>query len=693
MKGFCGLLARMVCKRLKRFLRALLFGSVSACALFILGLRLNPPPLEEARREPGGGVLRDSEGNILRVSLDASGRDCRPLGSVDEAGWCARALVAAEDRRFYSHFGADPLALLRASRQNLFSWRRVSGASTLSMQAARLARPGPRTWKNKLGETFSAIRLDWAMGKEGILLCVLNRAPMGSNLVGVGAGAEGWFGKPAQNLSLAEAALLAGLAQSPTRLRPDRNLAGAVKRQHYVLDRMAALGMISEAQCADAKAQPLEFRRSPRPFHAPWFCDFALRAMEGERPREPLNRRTTLDPRVQRHVENALLPRPGLEGIDFAAVVVRVDDGALVAMSCSGDYFKQRVNLATAPRAAGSTLKPFAFAMAFDQGLLTPEALLYDVPVAFEGYLPRNFDNTFSHRVSAADALAQSLNIPALHVLSLVGQPAFHRLLGNLRLTSVNRPAAHYGAGLVIGNAAVRLVELANAYAVFGRGGVFMPLRVEPGAASSRMPLFAPETARRVTDILSGPERARDAVGHVADAALPRFAWKTGTSAGFRDAWTIAWDARLVVGVWAGHRGGGVKNDERVTGRRIAANRAWDIIRLLEVSTEEVKVECQNLNLETSLLNLEPFSAPLRIVQPAPESVFVLSGALPRAMQKIAVRAHSETPAVLHWFVDGVFWVSQPSGQPFLYTPEPGAHTLTCTSEKGDSASVRVRVK
>ncbi|MCL1887397.1 MAG: penicillin-binding transpeptidase domain-containing protein, partial [Kiritimatiellaeota bacterium] len=343
----------------------------------------------------------------------------------------------------------------------------------------------------------------------------------------------------------------------------------------------------------------------------------------------------------------------------------------------------------------GSTLKPFAFAMAFDQGKLARDTPLADEPLAFAGYVPSNFDNTFSRRVAAGDALVRSLNIPALHVLLMVGQPAFHRLLTGLGLTTLTRPAAHYGVGIVNGNAPVTLVELANAYALFGRGGKHLPLATTPGLASEPRAVFSPETARLVTDILSGPERAADATGHVADVELPRFAWKTGTSSGYRDAWAIAWNGQYVIGVWGGHRDGGNKNDGRVIGRRVATGRAWDVIRGIENQHSDFRTQ----NTEFRIQNGESFSAishqpsALRIISPAPGTVFVVSDAHPVAMQKIAIRTYCEDAVVLHWFLDGVFQATQPSYAPLLFEPVPGAHVFTCTTDAGDFASVRIVVK
>ena len=681
-----------------------------ALILFAAGLFVFPPPLERLSSYPTGGILRDCEGAILRVTLNRDQADCRPIRTLREAGWCAPALIAAEDQRFYTHHGVDPLALARALRQNISNLRRISGASTLTMQLVRLLRPAPR--RNayaKTKEMFEALALDWRVPKDEILTQVLNRIPMGSNLIGIEAGAQGWFGKQPDALSAAEAALLVGLAQSPTRLRPDRNPAGAIKRQHFILGRMAALGMITPQQCAEAKAQPLAFKRSLRPFAAPHYCDYFLArhlAARGPTP-DGHDLRTPLNPTVQRIAEQALAHPAHDASVDLAAVVYSVKDEALIALACTGDYFSPdagQVNVATAPRSAGSTLKPFLFAQALDCGIIHPATPLFGEPLAYRNYAPLNMDATFARSVPAGHALAQSLNIPSIALLSRLGLTRFYDTLTALPLTTLKPTPDTYGLGLAIGNAPVRLTELAQAYLALAKPG----------------PLYSDEARHLVYRILSGDERSPDIYGHIGDAQLPQFAWKTGTSMGFRDAWTIAYTGDYIVGVWAGHRHGGNKNDARILGRKAAAPVAAEIMQALHPSgratpiarpdgLEERSVcaesgcaatpHCPHTCVTTVIKGITrlppcalahdapPAASPLRIIRPGPGETLRTGGG------PVAVIPHPANGDTLYWYVNDVFQAHLPAHTPFTYLPPAaGAYTIRCATSAGATASVQIRI-
>lgn len=540
-----------------------------------------PPPLDEAARYPTGIILRDRAGQVLRVGLGPGDVDCRPSYRASFDDWIVRAAIAAEDKRFAAHAGVDFGALARAAWQNVSSRRRVSGASTITMQTVRLIRPHRRTLFWKAVESVQALRLERALAKEEILSQYLNRAPFASNLVGIEAAARGWFGKPPQQLTLAEASLLAGLLQSPTRFRPDRYPEAAKLRREYVLSRMERLGMIDAAQRRAAACAPLVLHRAPRPFSEPFFCDWAQQRLR----RASGDFTTTLDPAWQSAVGRLVARHAEEQACDVAAVVVEVRGGEVRAMCCSGDYFGApdgQVNTAAMPRPAGSTLKPFAYALAMDCGQLTPGRVLADVPRRFGADAPLNFSGTFMGLVPAREALVLSLNLPAIEVVERVGQPRFYAALRQLGLDSLNRPAPHYGLGLALGNGSVRLTELANAYACLARCGQWQPCRAfaDAGGAPERRAVFSEGACWLVAEMLSGDERARDAVGHVADAGLPRFAWKTGTSSGFRDAWTVAWNPEYVTAVWCGFKSGR-RGPETLVGKKVAAPLAWKIVRLL----------------------------------------------------------------------------------------------------------------
>jgi penicillin-binding protein 1C len=560
---------------------------------FVVAWFVCPFPRGLLARYPAAAVLCDREGTPLRVRLGPRDQDCRPIYQPHRDDWIVKAIVAAEDRRFWEHHGVDPAAVLRAVWLDVTHLRKVSGASTLSMQVIRLAEPRSRTLVAKVVESFRALQMERLYLKDEILTQYLNRAPFGANLVGIEAASRRYFGKGPEDLSLAEAALLAGVPQSPSRLRPDRRLERAKQRQAYVLERMVASGYITEEQRQAAQSQQLVLRSETRPFRAPHFCDLAESrladasfANKNSGPSSDIAVRTTLDPKWQRVAEEALrrhaatLAAGEIRG--GAVVILDVKTGAVRALVGSPDFTDQRnqgqVNAALAPRAAGSTLKPFAFALAFDRGLATPGTVLADVPRNFGDYRPENFDKHFRGLISARDALILSLNLPALEIEHQVGQPVFYRTLRQLGLETVEKPATHYGMGLVLGNAEVRLLDLANAYACLARGGEWQPVRVfedAPVAAGRRV--FSPEACWLVADALGGQERALDATGHAADVRLPPLAWKTGTSSGFHDAWTVAFNSEVVISVWAGNPDGA--GSDLLVGKKVAAPVVWEIFR------------------------------------------------------------------------------------------------------------------
>ncbi len=566
--------------RLKKLFKYLTALSIAATVAFVVLWFCNPPPLEEAKVFPEGFVMRDSAGETIRVGLGPGDVDCRPTYVASRDDWIAKAIVAAEDARFFSHNGVRVESVLRALRQNITTFRGVSGASTITMQTVRLIKPHKRSFINKVFEAFKALRLERSMTKEEILSQYLNRAPFGSNLIGIEAAAQVWFGHPASQLTLAEASLLAGLPQAPSRFRPDRNLPRALKRRAYVLDRMEALGMVTHAEREAAEAVELHVLPNRRPFRHPWFCDWV-------RARDPEcigDYRTTLDPRVQA-LADAILAAKSEADETYAVVVLSVRDSSVLAMTASGDYFAKdagQINAAAVPRLAGSTLKPFAYAMLADRGGLTPGLVLPDVPRTFGTYAPRNFAGGYRGLVTARDALILSLNLPAIDIVNRMGVNPFADKLREIGFSTVDSDYSKLGLGIVLGSVSVQLVDLSAAYAALARCGQYLPAtamqNAECGMQNARA--FSEGASWMVTDMLSGEERSLSALGHVADIKLPRFAWKTGTSAGFRDAWTVAWNPEYVVAVWCGNKHGHVK-DFRRTGLNAAAPVAWQVIRAL----------------------------------------------------------------------------------------------------------------
>ena len=629
-------------------------------------------------------MLRDAAGEVLRVSLGEGDVDCRPSYRASPDDWIVKALVASEDGTFWEHCGVRPFSVLRALAQNVFCGRRVSGASTLTMQTVRLIRPHRKSYAEKWVEAFRALKMERQKDKCWILSQYLNRAPFGSNLVGIEAAAQGWFGKGAKELGLGEAALLAGMVQAPSRFRPDRGYERAVMRRDYVLARMLKLGYIAEEQVAGARSVRPVVRRAARPFRHPYYCDYYLREVLGkgfDAQRQSGDFRTPLDADVQQFCENAVNDASRAGGYAVAAVVMKVATGDVVALACSGDYFdgvNGQVNTALAPRPAGSTLKPLLTAQALELGLVRADEMLPDLPRVFNGYAPANFDGKYRGEVSVRDALVLSLNLPFVELAHRVGVERFGMRLRELGCLHVTPPYDTYGLGIAIGNCDVTLVELAGAYRQLAASGT--------------------AAAYTVADMLSGNERSTAALGHVADVATARFAWKTGTSSAYRDAWTILWNPEYVVGVWCGHKYGGF-GDTSLVGAKAAAPQAWKIARALYPQNDgpwfAAPAGVSPVRRPSPAAGAAAFNPPapkLAISKPENGAVFCLVPGVPQ--QKVACQVvGNPASGKLWWFADGVAAGETKGLQPKVFDLGAGRHNVVCTTAEGVTSEVTFTIK
>lgn len=643
---------------------------------------------EGSESYPGGVVLRDSAGTVIRVSLGPGDVDCRPYYRADHEDWIVKALVASEDGTFWTHCGVRPLSMVRAFCQNVFYRRRISGASTLTMQAVRLIRPHRKGYAQKWVESFQAMKMERRRDKLWILSQYLNRAPFGSNFIGIEAAANGWFGKGPKELGLGEAALLAGMVQAPSRFRPDRGYAAAIKRRDYVLSRMLELGYVTAEQVAGAREVRPELCRAPRPFDHPYYCDYYLQSVL-KRDREAQHRSgdftTPLDADIQALCEGAVKGATDGEGPACAVLVMKVETGDVVALACSGDYFDRKegqVNTALTPRPAGSTLKPFLSAQTIDLGLVTPSTELADVPMSFKGYRPANFDGKYRGRVSLRDALILSLNIPFVSLVKQVGVERFGAKLRELGFTHLRESDDTYGLGMAIGNVEVSLLELVRAYRnlacaeAFSRGSSYL-----------------------VADMLSGTERSGAALGHVMDVATSRFAWKTGTSSAYRDAWTVAWNPDYVVGVWRGHLSGNF-GDTSVVGARAAAPIAWQIARALYprqdgpwfVEPQDDAVLRLVRQREAHPGSVKLAAPRLSLLKPEDGARFVCVPGM-RQQQIVCQATGNGAKETLWWFVDGLAKGETVGTDPFVLDMETGDHIISCANAEGDSAEAKVSVE
>lgn len=655
---------------------------VAALAATAAGLdRLHP--LDLGRYHDVSRELVDADGRLLRVSGAGDGILRLATAPADVDPRYLRMLIAYEDRRFRWHPGVDPLAVARATGQWLVHGRVVSGASTLTMQVARLLEPRPRTLGAKVIESLRALQLEWHHSKDDILGMYLTLAPFGGNLEGARAAALAWFGKEPARLTDAEAALLVALPQAPARVRPDRHPAAALAARDKVLNRILPA---EAAHLAQLDAVPAA--RQALPFLAPHLADRLWRAVPEAR--VPTTLRADLQRRMEDQARHHQRREGGRAGVALL-VAERTERGfAVRAYVGSGDYLdtarQGAVDMVRAVRSPGSALKPFIYGLAFDLGLAHPATLVADADTDFGGYRPGNFSGVFMGDVTVTEALRESLNVPAVAVLDAVGPARWvHRLRGAGVTLDLPGGAAP-GLAVAVGGLGLTLEDLVALYtALAGDGSLRRPV-LRPAEAHRVSPVLAPHAAQAVAAILEGaaPPPGRPSGGRLIAA-------KTGTSFGYRDAWAVGFDGRHVVGVWVG-RPDGTARPQR-TGRDAALpllHAAFDGLPEVPLPRPEA----------FALLAAEPPPA-LRRLGPAPDS--------PRAAGRLAVtyppddailslsrgdrfralplQATGGVPPFL-WLVNGA-----PVARPLWQPDGPGAVDLRVVDATGASAAVRAWVE
>lgn len=545
---------------MKRLLPWLRWGSVALLsALLILDLAF-PLPLPKGRDISVVVIARD--GSPLRAFADAQGIWRYPIRQEQVSPLYLQALLGYEDRWFWKHPGVNPVALLRACGQALGNRRIVSGGSTLTMQVARILDPGlrgarTRTLLGKLRQVLRALQLEAHLSKRQILALYLERAPFGGTIEGVEAASWAYLGKPAARLSHAEAALLAVLPQSPSRLRPDRAPDAARKARDKLLARMANSGIWTRAQVEDARIEPVVSRRLRPPM------DAALLAQR-LRSAQPRAQRiaSTVDASLQRTLEERVASYFSDLPPRTSAALLVVDNAGMEARAYVGSVAfadKPRlghVDMVQAWRSPGSTLKPFLYGMALDAGMIHSESLLVDAPQSFGGYRPSNFDAAFNGPVGAATALRLSLNVPAVDLLERIGPARFAARLEHGGIALKFPRGAAPNLSMILGGTGARLEDLVGAFAALHRDGIAGRVRYTAGDPKVERRLLSPGAAWIVREVLAANPRPGEGEGTFDTGRRPRVAWKTGTSYGYRDAWAIGGTRRYTVGVWVGRPDG-----------------------------------------------------------------------------------------------------------------------------------------
>lgn len=671
--------------------RRLLVGLALAAAGLAAGLltldRLFPPNL--ARYQERSTEIVDANGRLLRAFTTPDGK-WRLKTTADDVDPVYLALLKAyEDRRFDAHWGVDPLAAARAAGQWIGRGRIVSGASTLSMQAARLLEPRPRNIATKLIQSARALQLEWRYSKPEVLAIYLTLAPMGGNLEGVRAASFAYFGKEPKQLSAAEAALLVAIPQSPERRRPDRAAGRAQAARDRVLVRGLEHGVVDQAAYERAISRTAPARRLALPMQAPHLSAWLNAQSPG-----------TVVPTTLRFELQAMLAQLAAEErgqftdkAEIAMVVLDNRTGGVVAWLGGSDFFGRtgQVDLVRAHRSPGSALKPLIYAMAFDDRTLHPDTLVEDVPVRFRDWLPRNFDRDHQGAVTVRRALQQSLNVPAVLAMEKVGP---QRFLSTLRTAGVapGLPPGDSGnsLGIALGSATVSPLEMAGLYAGLANGGSFAPpivRRDRPAPAPVR--LIGPTAAWYVAEALA------DAPLPEGFASLPvalrdrRIAYKTGTSAGFRDAWAATYSTNWTVVVWVGHADGTPRPGQ--LGRVAALPVALKAFGRLPAEDNRAAPPPPDVLRVASHRELPPR---MRTLAPAVENHGGPRIAYPPADARIELGAREAVPlnamggeGRLRWLVDG-----RPLDSAKWVPDGPGQARLAVVDEAGRSTSVTVRI-
>lgn len=515
-------------------------------------------------------VVLDKEGNLLGARIADDGQWRFPPEDAVPYKFAA-SIIEFEDAEFLHHYGVNPLSLARAFWGNVKSGKVTSGGSTITMQVIRLSRRGkPRTVWQKIIEAFMATRLEARFSKKEILALYASHAPFGGNVVGLEAAAWRYYGCPASELSWAESATLAVLPNSPSDIHPGKNRDQLLKKRNRLLDKLYDKGYIGQEEHSLAKSEPLTLEPGPLPSYVPHLVDRYWKSNKGE------TIKTSIDLGLQQQLDlcaeswNREFKSLGIN--DLAAVVIDVETGETIAYCGNASPADKRhgamVDIADSPRSTGSVLKPFLFCAMLQEGLILPNTLLADTPMNINGFTPRNFDLQYAGAVPASEALARSLNVPAVNMLRMYGVPQFHELIKEMGMSTITRTSADYGLSIILGGAEGKLTEITGIYArlskVYQEGGDF-PL-------NDRVSLW--HTFDALKDLGRPDEIDLRMVRSVRKAA-----WKTGTSWGFRDAWAVGITPDYAVGVWAGNAdGSGVPG---LIGARTAGPVMFDILNLL----------------------------------------------------------------------------------------------------------------
>ena len=537
---------------------------------------------------PYSTVVTDRNEELLgaRIASDGQWR-FPPRNTTPEK--IKECLITFEDKHFYHHWGVNPFAIGRAFYQNVKNKRIVSGGSTLTMQTIRLARNESRTFREKLIEMIWTTRLEFRASKEEILSMYISHAPFGGNVVGLDAAAWRYFGHSADDLSWAESAMLAVLPNAPAMIHLSKGRKTLLDKRNRLLKQLLEKKTIDSSTYELAISEPLPDEPHALPHIAPYLVSRFYQERNGEYSRSTINKgiQTQVEDLAERWSNE--FGRSDIRNL--AILVIDIPSNQVVAY-CGNVHFDRKqggnqVDVIQAPRSTGSILKPFLYYAMLQEGSLLPDMLLPDVPVNINGFTPQNFSMQFEGAVPASEALARSLNIPAVTMLQRYGVPKFHSFLQQIGLKTINRSSSHYGLSLILGGAEATLWDVTNAYAMMGRSLLQLPQRscsllLPTSRITESTDPFQPGAVWQTFDALKEVNRPEE-IDWKSIPSMQTIAWKTGTSYGFRDAWAVGVTPRYAVGVWVGNATG--EGKPGLVGAQTAGPVLFDIFNLLPSSS------------------------------------------------------------------------------------------------------------
>ena len=539
---------------------------------------------------PYSTVVTDRNGELLgaRIASDGQWRFPPRTTTPEKIKQC---LITFEDRHFYHHWGVNPVSISRAAYQNLKNKRIVSGGSTLTMQTIRLARNESRTFGEKFIEMILATRLEFRASKEKILSMYVSHAPFGGNVVGLDAAAWRYFGHSAEELSWAEAAMLAVLPNAPAMIHLSKSRQSLLNKRNRLLKQLRERKIIDSSTYELAISEPLPDEPHSLPQIAPHLVSRFYQERNGK------YSVSTIDRGIQSQIENAAerwsneFNRSDIRNLAILVIDIRTNQ---VVAYCGNVNFERKqsgnqVDVIQAPRSTGSILKPFLYYAMLQEGSLLPHTLLPDIPININGFTPQNFSLQFEGAVPASEALARSLNIPAVTMLQKYGAPKFHTFLRQIGLKTINRPASHYGLSLILGGAEATLWDVTNTYAYMGRSLLQLPQtecslllsdseNSEAVTSAKTTDIFQPGAVWQTFNALTEVNRPEE-IDWKSIPSMHPIAWKTGTSHGFRDAWAVGVTPHYAIGVWVGNATG--EGKPGLVGARTAGPVLFDIFSLL----------------------------------------------------------------------------------------------------------------